>query len=124
MVCYLINPLSMNQRANLNCDILSRSLNSTRNALHYADYDEYEAFLNDTQPQYEIPGAHDGEIILLRRVFIINLWNYIFRASVMSATLKGFHIFSIGHIRYIGIIPTNLVSDVGVTNITLSPTSL
>ena len=61
----------MNQKANLNCDILSRSLNSTRNTIHYADYDEYEAFLNETRPFYEIPGAHDGEIILLRKVFIM-----------------------------------------------------
>ena len=74
MVCYLINPLSMNQKANLNCDILSRSVNSTRNAIHYADYDEYEAFLNETKPFYEIPGAHDGEIILLRKVFTMNFW--------------------------------------------------
>ena len=70
MVCYLINPLSMNPKANLNCNILGRSLNSTRNGIIYADYDEYEAFLNETQPQYEIPGAHDGEIILLRKVLI------------------------------------------------------
>ena len=115
MVCYLINPLSMNQKANLNCDILSRSLNSTRNAIHYADYDEYEAFLNDTQPQYEIPGAHDGEIILLRRVFIMNFRNNIFRASVMSTTFRGFHIF-----RSATLATSMLVSDVGVTNITLS----
>jgi len=83
MVCYLINPLSMNQKANLNCDILSRSLNSTRNTIHYADYDEYEAFLNGTQPVYEIPGAHDGEIILLRMVFIAKQGS---PAAVMSDT--------------------------------------
>ena len=83
MVCYLINPLSMNQKANLNCDILSRSVNSTRNTIHYADYDEYEAFLNETKPFYEIPGAHDGEIILLRTVFKMNFW----KMPITSETL-------------------------------------
>ena len=74
MVCYLINPLSMNQKADLKCDILSRSLNLSRNEIHYADYDEYEAFLNETRPQYEIAGAHDGEIILLSRLSSSLLW--------------------------------------------------
>lgn len=84
MVCYLINPLSMNQKANLNCDILSRSVNSTRNSIHYADYDEYEAFLNETKPFYEISGAHDGEIILLRTVFKMSFWKEVSEFSVSA----------------------------------------